>query len=125
MKCSNQKGFTLVEVTAVIVIIGVLASVTIRRFDILSDSANSRALVAGITELNVRESLTWTNVKLSDGGWQEDQQVWDALDKNLDSFTWGAGDSPDRTGGTLEFNSNSITLTRIASTTKNAALWQQ
>ena len=124
MKCSNQKGFTLVEVTAVLVIIGVLASVTMRRFDILSDSANSRALVAGITELNVRESLTWTNIKLSDGGWKEDQQVWDALDKNLDSFTWSAGDPPDETGGTIELGSNSITLTRTESTTRKAAQWQ-
>ena len=54
MDCLNQKGFTLIELISVMIIMGVVASVSIQKFDILSDTANERALHLGIKELNIR-----------------------------------------------------------------------
>ena len=48
----NQKGFTLIELVSVMIIMGVVASVSIQKFDIVSNTANERALITGIKELN-------------------------------------------------------------------------
>ena len=42
----NQKGFTLIELVSVMVIMGVLASVTIKKFDLVSGNAEIRAIEA-------------------------------------------------------------------------------
>jgi prepilin-type N-terminal cleavage/methylation domain-containing protein len=36
MDCLNQKGFTLIELISVMIIMGVVASVSIQKFDIVS-----------------------------------------------------------------------------------------
>ena len=37
--CLNQKGFTLIEIISVMIIMGVVASVSIQKFDIVSNSS--------------------------------------------------------------------------------------
>ena len=66
----NQNGFTLIELISVMIIMGVLASVSIQRFDLLSDTANHRVLHTAVKELNIRESLIWTNTKISLEGYK-------------------------------------------------------
>ena len=83
LKGLNQNGFTLIELISIIIIMGVVASVSIQRFELLSDSASQRVLHAGIKELNIRESLTWTNIKISLDGYTDDQNIFDAVDKIL------------------------------------------
>jgi len=56
---ANRKGFTLIELMAVLVIMSVMASVAIKKFDLLSDSASITALKTGVRELNTRETLVW------------------------------------------------------------------
>jgi prepilin-type N-terminal cleavage/methylation domain-containing protein len=121
----NQNGFTLIELISVIIIMGVVASVSIQRFDLLSDSASQRVLHAGIKELNIRESLTWTNIKISLDGYTDDQNIFDAVDKILGTgFEW-TPDPPDRVfGGTLTFKSASKALNRQESTETAAGKWQ-
>ena len=121
----NQKGFTLIELISVMIIMGVMASVSIKRFDILSDSASHRALHAGIKELNIRESLIWTNIKISLDGYTNDEDIFTAVETNLGTgFEWNP-DPPDRvTGGTLTFKSASITLNRQESTGTAAGKWE-
>jgi prepilin-type N-terminal cleavage/methylation domain-containing protein len=121
----NQNGFTLIELISVIIIMGVVASVSIQRFDLLSDSASQRVLHAGIKELNIRESLTWTNIKISLDGYTDDQNIFDAVDKILGTgFEW-TPDPPDRVfGGTLTFKSASKSLTRHVSTETSAGKWE-
>ena len=79
----NQKGFTLIEIISVMIIMGVVASVSIQKFDLLSDAASQRALYAGIKELNIRESLTWTNLKISSAGYTRDEDLYPLIDTNL------------------------------------------
>ena len=61
----NQRGFTLIEMISVMIIMGVVASVAIQKFDMLSDTAAEQALSVGVRELNIRESLSWSNLKIS------------------------------------------------------------
>ncbi|MDJ0985750.1 MAG: prepilin-type N-terminal cleavage/methylation domain-containing protein [Desulfobacterales bacterium] len=119
----NQKGFTLIEMVSVMIIMGVVASVSIQKFDIVSDTANQRALTAGIKELNVRESLEWSNVKISGNGYTTDEDLWTLVVTNLGSdYQWTAG--PDRvSGGTLTFKTASRVLSRQPSTETSAGRW--
>ncbi|MEJ2101605.1 MAG: prepilin-type N-terminal cleavage/methylation domain-containing protein [Desulfobacterales bacterium] len=119
----NQKGFTLIELISVMIIMGVVASVSIQKFDLLSDTASQQALYSGIKELNIRESLTWTNLKISNTGYSNDEELYPLIDTDLgSSYKWNPG--PAIGGGTLHFRSHSKALTRVPSTEKSAAKWE-
>ena len=119
----NQKGFTLIELISVMIIMGVMSSVTIKKVDFITDTASTRALATSLKELNVRESLVWSNMKISNDGYTTDEAVFAALDKNLGAkFRWNPG--PNISGGTLHFESQSIVLNRTPSTTSAAGKWQ-
>jgi len=64
----TQQGFTLIELIAVMVIMGVMTSAGVKKFDILTDSADLTTIKAGGRELNTQETLVWTQMKLSDAG---------------------------------------------------------
>jgi prepilin-type N-terminal cleavage/methylation domain-containing protein len=120
---SNRNGFTLIEVIASMVIIGVMASVSAQKFDLLSDTANVKAINEGIRELNIRESLTWTNIKLSDSGYNNDEALFEALETNLGGeFGWT--DGPTASGGTLKLRSITIVLSRTPSTIASVGRWE-
>ena len=119
----QQHGFTLIEVTAVLVIMGVMASVTVHRFGNFAFQADQIALQSAVRELNIRESLVWSNYKLISNVWQGDPTIWAQLDTDLGgSYHWNPG--PSTSGGTLHFRSQSINLTRTGSTNSGAGRWQ-
>lgn len=119
----NQKGFTLIELISVMIIMGVMSSVAIKKVDLITDTASTRALATAVKELNVRESLLWSNAKISNDGYTTDADIFAALDKNLGSkLKWNPGPTID--GGTLHFESQSIILNRIHSTNSTAGKWQ-
>lgn len=118
----NQKGFTLIELISIMIILGVLGSVVIQKFELLSDTAGARALTTGVKELNVRESMVWTNMKISSVGYTTDEDVFAIVDKNLGTkYKWNSDPTID--GGTLHFESQSIGLTRAYSNSTSAARW--
>ncbi len=119
----NQKGFTLIELISVMIIMGVMSSVAIKKVDFITDTASTRALAIAVKELNVRESLVWSNIKISNDGYTTDEDVFAALDKNLGAkFKWNPGPTID--GGTLHCESQSIVLNRTSSTNSAAGKWQ-
>ena len=120
----NQKGFTLIELLSVLVIMSVMVSVAIKKFDLLSDTAGTNALRAGIRELNTREALVWAKIKLSDTGWSNDVDVFNQVNKNIGpGFSWNP--IPDiSSGGTLHYQSTSIALLRTGSTRNSAGFWR-
>jgi len=123
MDLRNQNGFTLLEIMSVLVILGVIFSVTIHRFTSLSGTAYQKALESAVQELNIRETLTWYHLKISIDGWQNDTDVFNQLDTTL-----GAGYHWDPTaaeiGGSLHFGPHTIALTRTQSTLKSAGSWK-
>ena len=105
------------------IIMGVMSSVAVQKFDTLSDTASKQALAWALRELNTRESLIWTNIKLSDDGWIDDSAVFAALETDLGpQYNWAP--PPNITGGRLHFKSQKIALSRPASTNTSAGRWQ-
>ena len=119
----NQKGFTLIELLSVMIIMGVMSSVAVKKVDFITDTASERALAITVKELNVRESLIWSKMKISLDGYTTDADLFAALDKDLGAkFKWNPGPTID--GGTLHCESQSIVLNRTSSTTSAAGKWQ-
>jgi prepilin-type N-terminal cleavage/methylation domain-containing protein len=118
----NQAGFTLIEIMASLVIIGVVSSVGVQKYDQVTDSASRRALEYTLRDLNSRELLTWGLIKISDEGWQSDEALFTQLDTRLgEGYGWSSG--PGLTGGTVRMKSASLTLTRIPSTINTSGQW--
>jgi Tfp pilus assembly protein PilE len=118
----NQEGFTLIELISILIILGVLGSVAIRKYENLTQTASERVLAAAIKELNVRESFIWANMKISSEGYTDDADVYTALNKDLGpNLKWNPG--PTIGGGTLHCESSSCALTRTPSTNTSAGTW--
>ena len=63
----NHKGFTLIEIIAVLVILGILTAVAIPKFIDMRKEAVIKAVGSANTELNSRERLKLAEWKLKDG----------------------------------------------------------
>ena len=118
-----QKGFTLIEVMSVLVIMSVMVSVAIKKIDLLSDNASITALSAAIRELNTRETVAWSKVKLSESGYTIDEDIYNAVDKSIGP-DYGWNPAPNISGGRLHFRSQSIDLTRNPSKPNSPGFWK-
>jgi prepilin-type N-terminal cleavage/methylation domain-containing protein len=124
--CENDRGFTLLEIIAVLVILSILAAIAVPKYVSLDESARQRAIDAGISELNGRETLSWSNEKISTSGWVNDVKTFGLIDPFLgDEYEWGT-DEPERTGGTLTFkDSDPASLSRVESTVEHPGSWSR
>ena len=114
----------MIEIVAVLVILGILAAVAVPRFIDVAASADQRSLDLGVAELNQRESLVWADLMLSNEGWPNDAATFGRMDVDLGSgYQWPT--APTAGGGTLRFGSVSAALTRTPSTSLSAGRWSR
>ena len=121
----DNSGFTLIEIIAVLVVLGVLAALAVPRYVDLENNAKQKAVDTVVSEINARESLTWANHKISTSGFVSDAKIFGELNFNFDpNYTWKPG-NPTASGGILNFKGESFTLSRTASSYLNSAVWNR
>ena len=125
VRIDNQKGFTLIEIIAVLVILGLLAAIAVPRYIDLESNAKQKTVDTLKAEINGREALTWANHKISASGFVSDEKIFGDLNLDFDpNYQWNPGD-PKLSGGTLKFKGEFFTFSRTASTRLNSAVWTQ
>jgi prepilin-type N-terminal cleavage/methylation domain-containing protein len=118
----NSKGFTLIEIIAVLVILSVLGAVTVPRVIALDIFATQKSFDWVISELNGRECITWSKIKTSDSNWLGDEQLFAEMDTDLGAeYTWSLRTDG---GGTLHFKGQQAVLERTPSSFSNSATWR-
>lgn len=108
----NKKGFTLVELLAVIVVLGLLAAIILPKItDTVSDAEKQSAAVSGQSYLKVVETeivkSQWKNVQLTDGTWTITANGLRNASNQDYTFSY-TGDKPDA-NGTITISGGKIT----------------
>jgi MSHA pilin protein MshA len=98
----NNAGFTLLEIIAVIVIMGILAVVAVPRYFDLQDQARNRAFGAGVAEATGRINSYFAQRILmgdrpNDINYTNDTIGTDLGDFSIDISNGGGGDPPNAT----------------------------
>jgi len=83
-----RRGFTLVEILSVLVIIGILVAVAAPKFINLSDSVKKKCIYAGIAEYNGREKLLWARLTIS-GEYDDGNELSVAILNKMDPYLDG------------------------------------
>ncbi len=108
-KLRNQKGFTLIEIIAVLVILGILAAVAVPKYLDLQGEAKIKAAQGQVAEIKGTLSTAWGKAMLANNGTATIAQVMTAA--NLTSGTaFTTGVTPDIWTQTVTVSGNAATI---------------
>ena len=113
----DNKGFTLVELIAVLIITGIVFTIVAVKFMNFSTTAEIKMVDQVIAELNTREKHTWLNAKL-DGS--------DPITYKIDLDIGKGTVVVDKDGnGTITINSTTKPVYRKPSTMVEPGIWRK
>jgi prepilin-type N-terminal cleavage/methylation domain-containing protein len=116
---SNNKGFTLVEILAVLIILGIILGILVPKYISLNKNAEKAGINMAIVDLNGREMKCWTAQKLN-GNWDGDKKIFESCDYEINGYKWT---DLDKTGGLLQFKEIHVRISRRASANHEPANW--
>jgi prepilin-type N-terminal cleavage/methylation domain-containing protein len=117
----NQKGYTLIELIAVMVMISIMGAVVTKKATTATRIADQTVITSVSTTLNSQELMVWGGVLVS-GKYKDDRDVWshkeEILEGNGVTFV-----SVSQTGATVEIGGSTVTLIREPSTQMTSGRW--
>lgn len=115
----NNKGFTLVEIMCVLVILGIILAIGVPTIINLNESAEEVGINMAMIDLNGREMKCWTEIKLG-SNWDEDKKVFDSCSYDMPNYQWITLNPG---SGQIKFKETTISLNRKLSTASRPAEW--
>ncbi len=110
-KLREQKGFTLVEIIAVLIILGILATVGVPKYIGMTAEAKKQTAENEISEIKSSLNLAYAKYAIREGTKPSGQDV---VDESGISATFTLGDIPDEWHGTISADDDEVTITITA-----------
>ena len=123
----REDGFTLVELIAVIIILGIIFTVVAVKFTDFIGKAEQQMLDQAIAELNTREKHTWMNAKL-EGEYEDiNAYVLERVDRQIGEGAMVDVPPDDNINneGTITIRGSTANVVRSRATTTTPAIWSR
>ncbi len=124
-KSDKTSGFTMVEIVAVLVIIGIMVAVAAPRFVNMAEESRNKAAIAGVSECKATLSVAYAKAYLEQDGVEPTvAQVMTAADLTDGQITFDGGDVRIAIAATATgVNITPISVKNVAVTSTNAYVW--